>query len=92
MTGGFLGKWFVFSVSYRAGYVAATIVAALLSVVGMAYYLRVIVAMYMQPETPRPAPAQAPASALPMALATFVCAAFVIAMGVLPRYFLDNLP
>jgi len=29
---------------------------------------------------------------LPMALATGVCALFVIAMGVAPNYFLDNLP
>ncbi|HTF91323.1 MAG TPA: proton-conducting transporter membrane subunit, partial [Planctomycetota bacterium] len=88
LTGGFLGKWFVFGVSYRAGFVAATVIGALISVVGMAYYLRVIVAMYMQAETKPAAVAHGQASALPMALATAVCVAFVIAMGVAPGYFL----
>ncbi|MEO6709775.1 MAG: NADH-quinone oxidoreductase subunit N, partial [Planctomycetota bacterium] len=88
LTGGFLGKWFVFGVSYRAGFVAATVIGALISVVGMAYYLRVIVAMYMQAETKPAAAAHGQASALPMALATAVCVAFVIAMGVAPGYFL----
>ena len=91
-TGGFLGKWFVFSVSYRSGFVAATILGALLSVVGMAYYLRVIVAMYMQPESKDAGPSEAQAPGLPMACATAVCVVFVIAMGVMPNLFLDRLP
>lgn len=91
-TGGFLGKWFVFSVSYRSGFVAATVLGALLSVVGMAYYLRVIVAMYMEPENKTATPATAHPAALPMALATAVCAVFVLAMGCLPGYFLDRMP
>ena len=94
-TGGFLGKWFVFSVSYRSGFVAATLIGALLSVVGMGYYLRVIVAMYMQPESAENAASAGEpraASTLPMALATAVCAALVLAMGFLPGYFLGRMP
>ncbi len=91
-TGGFLGKWFVFSVSYRSGFVVATIIGALLSVVGMGYYLRVIVAMYMQPEGKATSSPHGQAPALPMAFATAICVAFVIAMGVLPNLFLDHLP
>lgn len=91
LTGGFLGKWFVFSVSYRSGFVAATVIGALLSVVGMAYYLRVIVAMYMQPEGKDSAAANAAPSGLSLTVATALCAAFVLAMGVLPGYFLDTI-
>ena len=92
-TGGFLGKWFVFSVSYRSGYVVATVIGALLSVVGMAYYLRVVVAMYMQPQGKLAGEPVAPhpGSNVPMALATAVCAVFVLGMGLLPGYFLDQL-
>ncbi len=90
-TGGFLGKWFVFSVSYRSGFVAATVIGALLSVVGMAYYLRVIVAMYMQDESKATAATKPQASTFPVAVATAVCVLFVIAMGVWPKYFLDSL-
>jgi NADH-quinone oxidoreductase subunit N len=92
-TGGFLGKWFVFSVSYRSGFVLATVIGALLSVIGMAYYLRVIVAMYMQPQgKTSAAPAvEEQGSLVPMTLAAGICVVFVLAMGVLPGFFLDQL-
>jgi NADH-quinone oxidoreductase subunit N len=92
-TGGFLGKWFVFSVSYRSGFVLATVIGALLSVIGMAYYLRVIVAMYMQPQgkTSDAPTTEEPGSLVPMTLATGICVVFVLAMGVLPGFFLDQL-
>src|SRR5262249_22541314 len=48
-TGGFLGKWFVFAVLVDAHLILVAVLGALLSVVALAYYLRVIVAMYMQP-------------------------------------------
>ena len=90
-TGGFLGKYFVFSLTVRADMIAVTIAGALLSVVALGYYLRVVVAMYMQPEAEgRPAGAE-PAAPIPAVFATAVCAAFVLAMGVLPSWFLQRL-
>jgi NADH-quinone oxidoreductase subunit N len=89
-TGGFLGKYLVFYVAVRADLVAVAVAGILLSVVALAYYLRVVVAMYMQPvkaglEPSRPEPAGA---ALPATLAAGICATLVVAMGVLPGWFL----
>lgn len=88
-TGGFLGKYLVFSVAVRAELVPYAILGVLLSVVALGYYLRVIIAMYMQspaegsvrPEN-RPTP-------FATTLASLVCAAFVLGLGLLPRWFLE---
>ncbi|MGH7840792.1 MAG: NADH-quinone oxidoreductase subunit N, partial [Candidatus Binataceae bacterium] len=45
---GFLGKFYIFSAALNAGLVWLVIIAALNSVVSAYYYIRVIVAMYMQ--------------------------------------------
>jgi NADH-quinone oxidoreductase subunit N len=46
--GGFLGKFYIFSASLNAGLVWLVIIAGLNSVISAYYYIRVIVAMYMQ--------------------------------------------
>lgn len=87
-TGGFLGKYLVFSVAVRAGLVAAAVVGVLLSVVALGYYLRVIVAMYMQPAAGgQPAMQRKPGPSL---LAATACAAVVLALGILPGWLLDR--
>jgi NADH-quinone oxidoreductase subunit N len=87
-TGGFLGKYLVFSVAWQARLVTVAVIGALLSVVALGYYLRVVVAMYMHPP---PAGAPAPrASTTAAALAAALCAAMVLAMGIAPRWFLDQ--
>jgi NADH-quinone oxidoreductase subunit N len=90
LTGGFLGKWLVFTLVVRADMIAVAVIGALLSVVALGYYLRVIVAMYMQPAA-EGTPAGASGTPLAAAVATAVCAFFVLAMGVLPRWFLERL-
>ncbi len=88
-TGGFLGKYLVFSVAVRAGLVAAAVAGVLLSVVALAYYLRVVVAMYMQPEAAgRPSVAS---RSWPALLAATACAAMVLALGILPGWLLARL-
>ncbi len=87
-TGGFLGKWLVFSVSTRADLITMTILGVLLSVVALGYYLRVIVAMYMEPE-----PAELAPPMTERAWATFgtsLCAWMVLILGVLPGWFLGR--
>lgn len=96
-TGGFLGKWFVFSIAVRADLIAISVIGVLLSVVAFAYYLRIVVAMYMQ------APVELPLehvsrkhdeherTLLPATIASFACATFVIALGVMPQWLLDVL-
>ena len=46
--GGFVGKFYVFRSAVLAGYVGLAIIGVLNSVLSVAYYLRVIVAMYME--------------------------------------------
>lgn len=87
-TGGFLGKYLIFSVAVRADMLPAAIVGILLSVVALGYYLRIVVAMYMQPESEtQPVPSESRPLASAMAL---VCVAMVLVLGVLPGWFLAN--
>jgi NADH-quinone oxidoreductase subunit N len=88
-TGGFLGKWLVFSVAVRSEMIAVAVVGVLLSVVALGYYLRIVVAMYMQPEVEGRA---VPAEPRPLAsAAALVCAAVVLVLGILPGWFLEHL-
>ncbi len=88
LTGGFLGKYLVFAVAVRAGLVPAAILGVLLSVVALGYYLRVVVAMYMQPAAARVE--KAPVRGLAI-FAVSACAVLVLALGILPGWFLDQL-
>ena len=92
-TGGFLAKWMVFALAVRADMLAVAVIGILLSVVALAYYLRLVVAMYMQPELEgvETQPRVSRASVMPAALATGVCSLAVLALGVLPGWFLDQL-
>jgi NADH-quinone oxidoreductase subunit N len=87
-TGGFLGKYLVFSVAVRAHMVAVAVIGVLLSVVALAYYLRVVVAMYMQPATDETR-AQHAHSPLAGTIASIACAVLVLWMGLGPSWFLD---
>ncbi|MDP6956851.1 MAG: NADH-quinone oxidoreductase subunit N, partial [Planctomycetota bacterium] len=89
-TGGFLGKYLVFAVLVRADMLAVAVVGVLLSVVALAYYLRIIVAMYMRP---RPDDLLPPITRrAPAAIAAVLCAAGVIYLGCFPRVLLDFFP
>lgn len=90
-TGGFLGKWMVFSVAVRAELIPAAVVGVLLSVVALGYYLRVIIAMWMQEPGEESPLASTRAIALPATLASAACVALVLVMGLAPRWFLDHM-
>ncbi len=47
LTGGFIGKWAVFTAAWRGGYWWLVIVAVLASLVGAWFYLRVIMVMFV---------------------------------------------
>ncbi|MDD8025986.1 MAG: NADH-quinone oxidoreductase subunit N [Acidobacteriota bacterium] len=51
-TGGFLAKFLVFSAGVRAGLVPLVVLGVVTSLIAVAYYLRVIVAMYMRDPAP----------------------------------------
>ncbi len=89
-TGGFLGKWFVFSALVRSDLIVVAVIGALLSVVALGYYLRVIVLLWMTPPEEGQAP---PVTQRPLTagLPTLACSLFVLAMGLLPGLFLAPL-
>jgi NADH-quinone oxidoreductase subunit N len=83
-TGGFLGKFFAFQAaldSRGTWLVWLVVLAAINSVIGAYYYLRVIIAMYFWPPskdyTPTPV-------AAPLTVALLIAAAGTIYLGVLP--------
>jgi NADH-quinone oxidoreductase subunit N len=81
LTGGFLGKFYVFRAALRADLIWLTVLGALNSAIASCYYLRVIAAMYMQPPS-RDVPCEPLAPGTRGVLA--VCAAASVALGVLP--------
>ena len=48
VTAGFVGKFYLFNAAVAAGWVVLALVGVLTSVVSAYYYLRVVVAMYME--------------------------------------------
>ncbi|WP_400194150.1 NADH-quinone oxidoreductase subunit N [Hymenobacter sp. B81] len=49
LTGGFFGKFYLFAAAAQEGYIGLVVFAVVMSAVGIFYYLRPIMAMYMKP-------------------------------------------
>ena len=83
LTGGFFGKFFLLAAAVGQGYIGLVVFAVVMSMVGLYYYLRPIIAMYMQP---------APADATPVPVdgiqtATLVVLALLtIVLGIVPGF------
>jgi NADH-quinone oxidoreductase subunit N len=82
---GFVGKFYVFSAALQAGYVWLVVLAALNSAVATYYYVRVIVAMYVNEDIGHKRRARKPG--LLTALAVAVVATIII--GLYPRPYVD---
>ncbi|RME30107.1 MAG: NADH-quinone oxidoreductase subunit N [Deltaproteobacteria bacterium] len=80
-TAGFFGKFYLFKAAVDEGLVVLVVIAVLNSMVSAYYYLRVMVAMYMEPEGEPSAPV---APAAPIVVAAAFCLVFTIALGILP--------
>ncbi|MGY2134196.1 NADH-quinone oxidoreductase subunit N [Hymenobacter sp. HD11105] len=82
LTGGFFGKFFLFGAAVDNGYIGLVVFAVIMSMVGIYYYLRPIIAMYMKPADD--------AAAAPIAVGGFQSAVLIIlalltvVLGVLP--------
>ena len=87
MTAGFLGKFYVAAAGVGSSLWALVVILVATSVVGLYYYLRVLVVMYGRPraqgpEIPRPAPARRSSLAGGVALAALVL--LLLWLGILP--------
>jgi NADH-quinone oxidoreductase subunit N len=80
-TGGFLGKFFAFQAALDSRIVWLVVIAAINSVIGAYYYLRVIVAMYFWEPSKDYVPTPVAAS---LAAALAVCAIGTLYLGILP--------
>jgi NADH-quinone oxidoreductase subunit N len=86
-TGGFMGKFYIFSAAVKEGYIGLAIIGVLNSVVSVYYYLRVTVAMYMEvPATATITEGETPALIFSPALvlAIFISAYGVLSLGLFP--------
>ena len=88
-TGGFLGKFFAFQsalIVQRRSLTLLVVIAAINSVIGAYYYLRVIITMYFQAPSRDYTPSRvAPAVGIALAIA----AAGTLYLGILPSRVLD---
>jgi NADH-quinone oxidoreductase subunit N len=83
-TGGFFGKFYVFSAAIHGGHVWLAVIGLLNSGVACFYYLRLLVAVYTKPgsESARLTPLR-PAG-VPAAIGVALAAAATLALGILP--------
>jgi NADH-quinone oxidoreductase subunit N len=86
VSGGFVGKFYLFSAAVNAGYVGLALVGVLASVISAYYYLRVVVAMYMR--DPVGEDSWSPVGALP-ATALAASSLVVLFLGVYPAPLLN---
>jgi NADH-quinone oxidoreductase subunit N len=87
-TAGFFGKWFIFRAAIDSGFYTLTVIAFLNSVVGVYYYLRVMVFMYMR-EPAAGAPFATPMRSGYVTAALLLSAILVILLGIVPSQSLD---
>jgi NADH-quinone oxidoreductase subunit N len=87
-TAGFFGKWFIFRSAIDGGFYWLAAIALINSVIGVYYYLRVLVYMYMR-EPAAGAPVAVPMRSGYVTAALLLSAILVIALGLMPTRSLD---
>ncbi|MBI1258920.1 MAG: NADH-quinone oxidoreductase subunit NuoN [Chloroflexi bacterium] len=80
LTGGFIGKWFVFWATLNSGLTVLAVIGVLTSVVSAFYYIRVVVNMYLADGDGDPAAGETKY----VNWATYIAFAGTLIMGVLP--------
>ena len=75
---GFVGKFYLFVAAVEAGQTSLAIIAALAAAVGVYYYLRPMIYMYMHEGAPRVALSRASVAGLA------ICAFAIVALGLAP--------
>ena len=79
-TAGFIGKFFIFSAAIDEGYLWLVIIGVLNSLVSVYYYLKPVVAMYMEPATDK-SPINIPSTLIPLLV---VVVLVIIILGIFP--------
>ncbi|KQY58516.1 NADH:ubiquinone oxidoreductase subunit N [Aeromicrobium sp. Root495] len=88
LTGGFIGKWGIFSAAWSGGYWPLVVVGVLVSAVAAYFYVRVIVLMFFTDPTDAPGPTvAAPSRVTTVVIAA--SAAATVALGLVPGPVLD---
>ena len=85
LTGGFIGKFYLFSAAVEKGYIGLAIVGVLNSVVSVYYYFRVMVFMYMK----EPKEAGAEPIPVPTLAVIAIAAASILWLGISPNSILN---
>lgn len=82
-TGGFFGKFYVFSAALHSGMIWLTIIGLINSGIAAYYYLRVVAAIYSEPTGASPIMA-VPRPSFALLLAVFITAATTLVLGIAP--------
>jgi NADH-quinone oxidoreductase subunit N len=83
-TGGFFGKFYVFSAAIHGGHVWLAVIGLLNSGVACFYYLRLLVAVYTKPGTESARLTPLRPAGVPAAIGMALAAAATLALGILP--------
>jgi len=82
ITAGFLGKFYIFKAALDSGLIWLAVLMAVNSVIGVYYYLRVIVVMYMREPQQAVGAMRVP---VPVATVLFLAAAATVYLGLFPN-------
>jgi NADH-quinone oxidoreductase subunit N len=85
-TGGFVGKLYLFAAAIQSGWAWVAVVGVLTSALSLYFYLRIVVAMYLQDDDKgAPTPLKSPA----LLAAIAICALATLVLGLVPGPVLD---
>jgi NADH-quinone oxidoreductase subunit N len=80
-TAGFMGKFWLFGAAVEAGYVWLAVIGVLNSAISLYYYIRLVVFMYVKPQSGGSEPRTSPSLAVALAVAVVA----TLALGIYPR-------
>jgi NADH-quinone oxidoreductase subunit N len=84
---GFFGKYYVFTVAFQNGYVGLVFLAIITSLVGIYYYFRIIIAMYLK-SSDKTVPIQVPVL---NQILLVICLIITLALGIFPDLLINLL-
>jgi NADH-quinone oxidoreductase subunit N len=88
-TGGFFGKFYVFSAAIHANNVWLAVIGLLNSGVACFYYLRLLVALYARPVTEKAQTTPDRSLSVPAGIGLTLAAAATLVLGIFPGHFLN---